>query len=146
MPSIAYDEQQITRWMGRDVVARARGYTNAVSDLQWGEDWLEANVQGTQRRPYEVYVKFAWHGRTLQAQGNCTCPVGFDCKHAAATLLAGLKHAQGSRMGTREELVRWLEDFRAQADASRGDGKDSASPHAIAYVVTRSRYDDHPEV
>ena len=122
MPSIAYDEQQVTRWMGRETVARARGYTNAVSDLQWGEDWLEANVQGTQRRPYEVYVKFAWHGRTLQAQGNCSCPLGFDCKHAAATLLAGLKHPQDARTGTREELVRWLEAFRAQADSSRGDG------------------------
>ena len=146
MPSIAYDEQQVTRWMGRDVVARARGYANAVSDLRWGENSLEANVQGTQRRPYEVYVQFTWHRSNLQAQGDCSCPVGFDCKHAAAVLLAGLNHPHVARTGTREELVRWLEDFRAQADASRGDGKTSKSPHAVAYVLTRSLYDGHAEV
>jgi len=146
MPPIAYDERQIADWLGHDTVARARGYEQAVSDLKWDQDLLEGKVQGTQRRPYEVSVQFFKDGRTLEAEGDCTCPVGFDCKHMAALLLAGLKRPQASHPGAREVLVRWLEDFRAQADAARGDGKATKSPHALAYVLTPSRHGHHHEV
>src|SRR5258708_40299199 len=88
MQAFVYDTAQIIKWLGSKTVAKARTYVDEVTRLHWDEDVLRANVQGTQRRPYTVEVMFHDHHGSLSAQGHCSCPVGFGCKHAAAVLLA----------------------------------------------------------
>jgi hypothetical protein len=52
-------------------------------------DLIEARVQGSGRTPYKQVVQLH-HGRDgrLSIMGSCTCPVGFNCKHVVAALLA----------------------------------------------------------
>jgi hypothetical protein len=62
-----------------------------VRDVRTGRssDLIEARVQGSGRKPYKQVVQLH-HGRDgrLSIMGSCTCPVGFNCKHVAAALLA----------------------------------------------------------
>jgi superfamily II DNA or RNA helicase len=57
---------------------------------------LTGQVQGTQRLPYEVVVevKRSPDGRVLDWQGDCTCPVGEQCKHAIALLVKAAYQGQ----------------------------------------------------
>jgi superfamily II DNA or RNA helicase len=147
MPPVSYAREQIEDWLGRDVVAQARDYANAVSDLRWDDDALSGKVRRTLQQPCDVHVRFRGAGGTLRAAGTCSCPTGFDCKHVAALLIAGLARVQ-PRPGARAELVNWLEGFLARRVAAPPDGKKStaASSHAIAYVLAWSSYRRRHEV
>ncbi|WP_382227010.1 SNF2-related protein [Hydrogenophaga atypica] len=52
-----------------------------------GVGWvITGEVQGTQRQPYhtEVEITLDPKGRLVDWYGDCTCPVGMNCKHAVA--------------------------------------------------------------
>lgn len=54
----------------------------------------------------------------MRIENECTCPVGFECKHVAALLIAGLEHQPKQPVsGVRPELVAWLEGLRAARTA-----------------------------
>ena len=88
MSSVFYDREDITKWLGAKTVDKAREYVGAVSNLRWNDRTLSGEVQGTQRHPYSVDVKFHDIGDDLWVEGDCSCPVGFQCKHMAAVLMA----------------------------------------------------------
>ncbi len=55
-----------------------------------GDRWLlEGEVQGSERRPYEVEVdlNLTTGGKLRGWDSDCTCPVGYQCKHAVALLI-----------------------------------------------------------
>ncbi len=138
---IHYDRNQITDWLGSFTVAKARDYVRAVSNLRWREDAsLSAMVQGTRSRPYSVRVYFHDIDEDPWAEGECTCPVGIDCKHVAAVLIAGLAHQpKPTATGVRTELVTWLEGFRARRTAANpATKKTTKATHALAYVIAQS--------
>ena len=141
--SIFYERKHITNWLGSHTVAKARGYEKAVSALRWEEhDTLAGKVQGTQRRPYDVTIYFNDLEGDMGIEGECTCPVGFDCKHVATILIAGLNLVQPRpAAGIRPELITWLEDFRKKLQVKAGKSKKSNPPkatHALAYLIKPS--------
>jgi len=50
---------------------------------------LEGEVQGTQREPYQVEVEFrrGINGQVKDWDSDCSCPVGYQCKHAVALMI-----------------------------------------------------------
>jgi len=81
---------------------------------------LIGHVQGTERKPYEQHIRVVGDGQHRRIIGWCSCPVGANCKHVAAVLLAALDHAdnhglgQGRAPGTASiepDLARWLDDL-----------------------------------
>jgi superfamily II DNA or RNA helicase len=64
-----------------------------VLDLEIAETnggWLiEGRVQGTQRKPYTVVIDLSLdeQGRIIEWDGDCSCPVGYQCKHGVALLI-----------------------------------------------------------
>lgn len=46
-------------------------------------DRVNAEVQGTERVPYQVVI----YAANNMLSADCSCPVGFDCKHGVATAL-----------------------------------------------------------
>ena len=50
---------------------------------------ITGEVQGTQYEPYSLSVSLvlAPNGQVRAWSGDCTCPVGEDCKHAVALTL-----------------------------------------------------------
>ena len=49
---------------------------------------ITARVRGTARQPYLQSIQVTRNGRGVSIAGSCTCPVGFNCKHVAAALVA----------------------------------------------------------
>jgi superfamily II DNA or RNA helicase len=141
MAKVSYDRARIEKWLGSHTLAKGQGYIDAVSDLQWAGDSLTARVKGTQRTPYSVEIYF--DGRF---QGYCSCPVGVNCKHVAATLLANLGDSlePKPRNPVRPEISVWLAEFRARlADRkAKAQRRSSAAPtsHTLAYVFTPSPF------
>ena len=62
-----------------------------VSDVRVEPDGftVEARVQGSAPLPYVQKVRVIRHGKAaLLLSGHCSCPVGYNCKHVAAAMLA----------------------------------------------------------
>lgn len=48
---------------------------------------LEGDIRGSARQPYHCRIDVQAHDAWLTLDTRCSCPVGADCKHAAAILL-----------------------------------------------------------
>ncbi|EMY34811.1 DNA/RNA helicase [Arthrobacter crystallopoietes BAB-32] len=103
MPEFSFpqvDAGEIIRHVGGAAFARGKTYSTArsVQDLAWDADTgvLTSRVQGTAAVPYRcrIQLKNSDAGYRL-VENTCSCPVGWDCKHVAATLLfANLSNLQ----------------------------------------------------
>jgi uncharacterized Zn finger protein len=51
---------------------------------------LTAEVQGTMKTPYDVSFRIKVRDGKVSFDGECSCPVMYGCKHAAAALIKGL--------------------------------------------------------
>jgi hypothetical protein len=99
--------------------------------------WAAASA----RDPYAAGVRIEWDGQRAQLDSYCTCPLEFECKHVAATVLYELKgkpdgqpridlEAPAPQLGAWKA---WLDGLRAPASASAaeprgprtGDAKES---------------------
>ena len=67
---------------------------------------ISAEVRGGAARPYEVTILFPDYAEGIvEAHIDCSCPVGFDCKHGAAVLFAA-QARQSSAPGVSKHLAR----------------------------------------
>ncbi|MEI6547947.1 MAG: SWIM zinc finger family protein, partial [Burkholderiales bacterium] len=78
----------------------AAGRVLSVRELAPGR--LEGEVEGSAGETYKTTVRLAPNGAVIRVSNECTCPVGFDCKHGAALLLAWLRDLQDGVGGERE--------------------------------------------
>ncbi|HEY1995800.1 DEAD/DEAH box helicase [Paraburkholderia sp.] len=147
MSSVIYDREHITKWLGAKTVAKGRDYVGAVSNLHWENNTLSGEVQGTQRHPYVVDVRFHNVDDEPWVEADCSCPVGFHCKHIAALLIAGLEKFSPAPDGVRPELVRWLETFRAHAETESPEARQpAAATGVLAYRLGWSRFQQRHEI
>ena len=133
----AFDESDIRRCLHGEV-DKGRPYQRrgAVRDLRAdkGGQRLIALVQGTRMRPYRVFVDIG-KGNPVALSARCSCPVAWNCKHAAAVLLEALANPPAVE-GTEPDMLPgavggWLQQLRQAA-------RSEASPDEIAYRL------DHP--
>ncbi|MFM0672859.1 DEAD/DEAH box helicase [Paraburkholderia sediminicola] len=174
MSSVFFDRERIAEWLGDHTVAKARS-VGPVANVKWHGATLSGDVQGTRPIPYKTRVRFRTDGGSPWAQGDCTCPVGRNCKHVAALLLAELDYHDemdhithvelddgetardlppkpmahmGQPSGVRPELVSWLERFRARAEAAGADAQKASAPRTqtLAYRLNWSNFHMRHEV
>ena len=48
---------------------------------------IEGDIRGSERQPYHCRIEVRAHDIWLTLDADCSCPVGKDCKHAAAALV-----------------------------------------------------------
>lgn len=100
-----------------------------------GESWpVVAKVHGTQ----SYVVTVSYNPRDEYLQGDCSCPVGVDCKHAAATALIVFQQEEdGGR--SREDashaqrVAEWLADLGREPDVYHS----ASQSKFVAYVLDR---------
>ncbi|GMA25466.1 hypothetical protein GCM10025864_32250 [Luteimicrobium album] len=77
--------------VGAPAMGRAEDYVErgrVVSVARNGDgSRIVGHVQGTAGTPYVAVVEMSPSGK-VPREGRCSCPVGLNCKHVAATLLA----------------------------------------------------------
>jgi superfamily II DNA or RNA helicase len=144
MAAAAYDRSELIACLDAHTVAKGEAYVRAVSKLAWlPQGTLSGKVQGSETSPYAVAVDLGFEEGDLWIEGECSCPVGYNCKHVAAVLLAGAQlvpnpSAAGDRPApaVRPEILQWLEGFRVRhREAPRRAGKPKAT-QSIAYVIS----------
>ena len=136
-PTRQYDEIDVARWISARTLNKAKGYANAVAHLEVGPTWITSTVQGTAIAPYLVRIDFVRDRASgYSVAMHCSCPVGYACKHVAATLLAAL--AGHDRAPTvNPAVLRWAESLGAAARRA-AKPKPARAPKAaegIHYVI-----------
>jgi superfamily II DNA or RNA helicase len=129
---VAFDEGDIRRCLpGSFEKGRSYHREGAVRHLRAdkGGQRLIASVRGTRPRPYHVFVEIN-DSDPVVISGRCSCPVGWNCKHAAAVLLEALRNPPPVERAE-ENLLNgavggWLHQLRQAVQPP-------ASPEAIAY-------------
>ncbi|HEY4294375.1 DEAD/DEAH box helicase [Luteibacter sp.] len=109
-------------------------------------------MKGTAYYPYEMEVRFYDSIDGLWIESACTCPVGHDCKHAAALLLAALEKPSATPpraiTGVRPDLNAWIEAFRERraAMAAHPNAPATKPKHGLAYVLLSVDYQQCHEI
>ncbi len=82
-----FDSRTLQR--GRTYAAEGRVRMKRVQRAP-GEIHVEAEVQGTRARPYEVdlWLETDSGGAVVEFDNSCMCPVQQNCKHVVAVLLS----------------------------------------------------------
>ena len=161
----AFTDQDLAREFPKKDTERGRLYQaqGRVQDLAFhdGGELITARVTGTAPRPYRVEIALSspksdrWP--ITRFETRCSCPVGIDCKHAAAVLFEVLAR-RGSSGGTARQPVagrvpsadplagpvaNWLGSVTALSanDAWAGAGE------TLLYILDQASHpQDHPVV
>jgi uncharacterized Zn finger protein len=141
--SVTYTRDQVATWFGKHTVAKAMGYLRKVSDLNWDGRTLRGTVQGSEFIPYRTEVYFSGSSRPRVERAECSCPVGYRCKHAAALLLATLQEPPQGAAAIRPEMLRWLEHFREEVTRAgrKPSSTKSKTTHTLLYAFHAGRND-----
>src|SRR5882757_1628 len=100
----AIDATSLVTAAGATSYARGVQYLHegAVTRMRWdrGRSELHGSVLGSAGACYQTVAYFQPAGEAVLEfeQGHCSCPVGFDCKHVVALVLAA-SQAQLARTG-----------------------------------------------
>ncbi len=81
-----FDERTLER--AADYARRQRVIALELTPRSANTCLLRGHVRGSERHPYQCSIAIEYHERRLTVDSACSCPVGRDCKHAAAMLLA----------------------------------------------------------
>ncbi|MEA3638832.1 MAG: DEAD/DEAH box helicase [Lamprobacter sp.] len=97
-----FTEQQLEHELPAAYVDRGRRYVedgHVLSvDQRADKGVISGRVRGSGTRVYQVVVQIdARVGSGSNIRGHCSCPVGFNCKHVAALLLAADEAIDGGR-------------------------------------------------
>lgn len=121
---------------------RAMNYKKRVHDLtvvenNGGYD-LTAEVDGSEIFPYEVTLYIRNVGG-VYFNGDCSCPVGNNCKHVIAAILVAIDRKlfkeEDPVVKRRRELDRWLEKVNALKSAQNIKVQ---KRQAVVYVLSES--------
>ncbi|WP_037851860.1 SWIM zinc finger family protein [Streptomyces sp. NRRL S-340] len=112
---VVLTEAKLRALAGARSFERGRGYVDAVSGIEVGDDWVRASVRGTER--YEAELSL---GGPRGLTGECDCPYGQEgnfCKHLVAlgltmmTRKADLPRQRRTARARARALDAWLSDL-----------------------------------
>jgi len=95
---------------------------------------LNASVSGSHITPYKQNIRIVWRPdySAAQIEGNCSCPVGYNCKHVAAACLMYQNGNQTLSLSsaTDASCLAWLDTLNEPAPPQR-----NIYQEFIAYIL-----------
>ncbi len=87
------NDRILKRLIGEPDFSRGRAYFRQGKVIDIGiesDDFVVGKVSGSGRKVYHQDIDLVWHrnGDLMEIEGNCTCPVRWNCKHVVAVMLA----------------------------------------------------------
>ena len=148
----------IERAVGESSYLRGLDYVRRgmVRSVEFGSHGrIHGVVSGSRPEPYAVVARYerGSGGTLVPVEGHCSCPVGHNCKHTAAVLLAArdispdARHvaARDGRESVPRDVRRWLDDWPGSAPA-RPDTRPAGPPEPgrdhLFYVIHRDTTGD----
>ncbi|MDR0627908.1 MAG: SWIM zinc finger family protein, partial [Bifidobacteriaceae bacterium] len=106
---------------------------------------LSGRVRGTRPTPYDcrIWLEPTGDGSVVETEsGLCSCPVGFDCKHIVALVLAANARALTVGGAAEPPTARWRQQLATLATAVRaGSDQPHLAPVALQFRASeRSRW------
>ncbi len=107
-PAAALADAVVRRSVGEPAFSRGAAYARAgrVAVLTQEDGEISGIVTGQGGRIYQTVA--GWGGDVARWWGECSCPVGYDCKHVAALLLAAREAAPARPPDWRAALTELL--------------------------------------
>lgn len=137
----AFTQDDLIAALGVETVAKGLGYVSRVSALSVEGDTVSALVKGRQRTPYTVEAEVEDEVHPVDGhpmlRSECTCPMGYGCKHVAAMMLVWL-HQRRRPDRPREQVLAWVKGFRETADSLAKDGTRKRRPASVSYEIGRA--------
>ena len=119
-----------SQYFSRGQLYQQQGRADGLNISQQGRV-ITGLVTGNDVKPYKVYVQIKSNSRDIEIEGDCTCPVGYNCKHVVAVLLEGLhRNGDGS-------------DFDVKIQ-SRNEFTFNNQPAPLAQAITQQTTDEYP--
>jgi SNF2 family DNA or RNA helicase len=97
---------------------------------------INAAVKGSHKDPYRQNIRIIWRPdySTAEIEGDCTCPIGYNCKHVAAVCLMYQSPKQGlPGSDAKASCMDWLDSLHLQAPKQHDANRDF-----IAYILKPS--------
>src|SRR3954469_1969245 len=137
----SFNETDIRRCLPGEI-EKGRGYLlrGAVRGLRAEEDGsrLIADVQGTRAAPYRVEIAIESSRKGVRLVGECSCPVGWNCKHCAAVLLQAIEQPPpGLAIQAPDPLAGPLAAWLAQLPSDAVE--EAETVETLVYRLDRSR-------
>ncbi len=112
-----YTAEDLRRCIGEPNYSRGLTYYHSGKVISFEseyEDELSGLVEGSGRNIYTQSISVTWRRNTLSSvDGDCSCPVGWNCKHVAAVALAAMETATTEpqiRLG--HETENWIQKLK----------------------------------
>jgi len=101
----------------------------AVKRLPDGGVLLEGTCKGSEVEPYRQNVEISREQNRIALHGDCSCPVGLNCKHVVALVMTWQALAPREPTSARDDVAEWL------AELPEGDDTANQSPEALLYLL-----------
>ena len=117
MPEFSFHRQSLRQWftpitIERGLAYHASGNVIGTSVHRSGNGHVVTGlVRGNRAAPYRVEVGIWVVGPRWEIDSECTCPVGYDCKHAVAVLAAISGQQRTVQPAWQRDLTSALEDL-----------------------------------
>ena len=106
---------------------------------------IRGRVAGTYQDLYEIEIQFAQEKTYLDIEGQCTCPVAYNCKHVVALLYALKQHLNSFNQKINHsqpqladfQLSSWLENWKYVKEQKHTIAANS-SQYIILYELNRA--------
>src|SRR6056297_1668737 len=79
---------------------------------------LKGECSGSEPRPYQQEIVLSDQGGALELDGYCSCPVGFNCKHVVAVVMAWKTQSAQPQF---DPLDRWFDRIEQASTPSKGE-------------------------
>ncbi|MDX6337698.1 MAG: hypothetical protein QOG05_5038, partial [Streptosporangiaceae bacterium] len=157
----AIDSTSLATAAGATSYARGLQYLRqgAVTRMRWdrGLSELHGSVDGSAGACYDTVAYFQPAGESVLEfeQGHCSCPVGFDCKHVVALVLAAAqaqlartgpgRTGPGRAAGAATPAVTWEQSVQSwlEPEPASGGGRPSAAVLGIELTLAAAARPAH---
>lgn len=122
MLSDVLKRKEIYNYFSRSAMEKAHAYQaqGRVSGVEVSDDLshVSSQVRGSESKKYRVEIQLEFNDDSLtDIDGDCSCPMAFNCKHVAATLLEAL-NGKAHPVLASESLAQAAKPAKAQAPSA----------------------------
>lgn len=143
-----YTLQDILRDFDHTTYSRGNDYQRRgkVEAACWADDdYIEGEVGGSGGQVYVQSIELSEGRRGIEFAGDCSCPVGFNCKHVVAVLLSCIGDGQPAAPAPAQARLAgeplpqmvsaWLQRVAAAAAPQAPASKPAKPTHRLIYVL-----------
>lgn len=141
-----YDFADLIHNFDAGAMGRGQGYAEdgMVLSTHWKDERLVGEVAGSGGAVYRQSIRVFTRREQINFDGNCTCPVGYNCKHVVAVLITDIgrreRETRPSPAAASTVAQHWLMQLSQLRQVSQPQLSSNASTTILAWILVQ----EHP--